>query len=191
MAAKVNKTVVVGLIGGIVVAVAGVMVVMTVVLKSGADLAAQGDALMKQGKYDDAATAYSKAVNKEQNNVEYCRKWAEALSKQNPQSIQAYTDRYREWLGAQYRIADVLRNDPAAHRAVLDLDLREARMLGRPGPAWQSLESKSNDILNRMRNEPAEKLDQIRRYRGIATVGKMGQSMDVSADDRKRTRKTC
>lgn len=188
MAAKVNKSVVIGLIVCVVLAVAGVVVVMTMVLKSGADLAAQGDTLMAQEKYEEAATAFSKAVNKEQNNVEYYRKWAEALSKQNPTSIQAYTDRYRQWVGAQSGIANVLRTDPAAHRVILDLELQGARLTPRAGPAWQSLESKAGDVIARMKNEPAEKVDQIRRYRGISTVGKMSQAMDVSPEDRKRAK---
>ena len=188
MAAKVNKKVVVLLIAGVACSVVGVMVAMNVVFKSGAELAAQGDRLLAAKDYEGAALAFSKAVNKDQNNVEYFRKWGEALQAQNPVSIQAYTDRYRQLLGTQRQIANILRVDPAAHRTVLDLVLREARLSPRSGTAWQSIEADSSDIITRMRNEPQDKIDQIRRYRGIATVGKMSQSLEVSTDDRKRAK---
>jgi tetratricopeptide (TPR) repeat protein len=188
MAAKVNKTVVFALIGGVICVVGGVMFLMTVVLKSGADLAAQGDRLMEAKKFDEAASSYSKAVNKDQNNVEYIRKWAASLSAQTPSSLQAYSDRYRAWLATQRLIANVLRTDPAAHKVVLDMILRDARMSPRSGPVWQSLESDASDIINRMKSEPQDKIDQIRRYRGIATIGKMGQSLEVPVEDRKRAK---
>ncbi len=188
MAAKVNKTVVIALVLGVVCVVAGVMFMMTFVLRSGADLALQGDRLMEAGKHDEAASAYSKAVNKDQNNVEYIEKWAKALSSQTPTSLQAYSDRYRQWLSTQRLIANVKRVDPAAHRAVLDMVLSDARISPRAGPVWQMLESDSSDIIARMKDEPQEKIDQIRRYRGIATVGKMGQSLEVSAEDRARAK---
>lgn len=188
MAAKVNKTVVVALILGVVCVVAGVMFLMTFVLRSGADLAAQGDRLMAAEKWEEAASSYSKAVNKDQNKLEYIRKWAEALSKQTPASLQAYTDRYRQWLATQRMIANILRVDPAAHKVVLDMVVRDARMSPRAGPVWQQLESDSSDIITRMKSEPEDKVDQIRRYRGIATVGKMGQALEVSAEDRKRAK---
>lgn len=188
MAAKVNKQVVVGLVVGVVCLVAAVVFLMTFVFKSGADLAAKGDALMAEGKFDEAAQVYSKAVNKEQNNIEYYRKWSKALATQTPTSLQAYSDRFNQWYGTQRRIADVLRVDPAAHAAVLDMQLRSARMSSKAGPAWQQLESEASDIIARMSKEPQEKIDRIRRYRGIATTGKLGQALDVSADDRKRAK---
>ncbi|HYD00009.1 MAG TPA: tetratricopeptide repeat protein, partial [Phycisphaerales bacterium] len=188
MAAKVNKTVVISLIAGVVCVLAGVMFLMTVVLKSSKDLAARGDRLMEEGNFDEASKAYSKAVNKEQNNIEYIKKWADSLSKQTPASLQAYSDRYRQWLGTQRLMANVLRVDPAAHRAVLDLVMRDARINPRSGPAWQALETEASDIITRMSREPQDKIDQIRRYRGIATVGKMSQALEVSPDDRKRAK---
>lgn len=188
MAANVNKKVVVILIVSVIGAVGLVMVAMNVVLKSGKEHAANGDRLMAEGKYEEAATAYSKAVNKDQNNTDYYVKWGDAIRKQNPVSIQAYTDRYRQWLSTQRQIANIKRVDPAAHRVVMDLVLRDARISPRSAPAWQSLESDSSDVITRMRNEPQDKIDQIRRYRGIATTGKMIQSLDVSADDRKRAK---
>ncbi|MDP1663244.1 MAG: tetratricopeptide repeat protein, partial [Phycisphaerales bacterium] len=188
MAAKVNKTVVIALVAGVVCVVAGVMFLMTFVLRSGSDLALQGDRLMEAGKHDEAASAYSKAVNKDRNNIEYIQKWGKALSSQTPTSLQAYSDRYRAWLSTQRLIANVKRVDPAAHRAVLDMVLSDARISPRAGPVWQMLESDSSDIIARMKDEPQEKIDQIRRYRGIATVGKMGQSLEVSTEDRARAK---
>ncbi|HZW07253.1 MAG TPA: tetratricopeptide repeat protein [Phycisphaerales bacterium] len=188
MAAKVNKTVVISLIAGVICVLAGVIFLMNVVLKSSKDLAARGDRLMEKGEYDEASKAYSKAVNKEQNNIEYIKKWADSLSKQTPASLQAYSDRYRQWLGTQRLMANVLRVDPEAHRAVLNLVMRDARINPRSGPAWQSLETEASDIITRMAREPQDKIDQIRRYRGIATVGKMSQALEVSADDRKRAK---
>ncbi|MBY0308885.1 MAG: hypothetical protein K2Q09_09105, partial [Phycisphaerales bacterium] len=57
-----------------------------------------------------------------------------------------------------------------------------------PGQMWQTLENKASDVLARMRNEPAEKTDQIRRYRGIATAGRMSQSAEIPAEERERAK---
>jgi tetratricopeptide (TPR) repeat protein len=185
MASKVNNKAVFLVAGGLVASVVALGVAWKMVQKSASDHKQAGEQYMSEGKYAEAADAFSRAVNKESNRPELLKLWTDALSKLQPESLQSYTDRYKEYAGSIRRYAEVMRDDPAAHKPILELTLRDARTSGTKPQMWMGLEQQASDSVGFFKPGD-ERVNLIRKYRGIGTTGRFLLGVDISAEDQKR-----
>ncbi len=62
--------------------------------KSGDENVAKGESLLAAGDFKGAAFEYSKAVRKDQTNVEWLKKWRDALLMDIPDTEAAYQESY-------------------------------------------------------------------------------------------------
>lgn len=172
MASRVNTKFVVGLSVGLILIFAAVAgTAYTLVVKSADDLVKAGDKALAEGRVGEAVTQYSKAVNKEQNNPEYLRKWIEAMGKDTPDSEVKYVDRYRFWQQARRQLAVVQRDNVSAQRDHLDLAYRTLLL----SPVyrqdnWSQVLDDANLLLGYHEIAPAQGWEQLRRYRGFITT---------------------
>lgn len=185
MASKVNKKAVFLVAGVIVVGVIGLGLALQFVRKSADDHKETGEKFMAEGKYQEAADSFSRAVSKESNRPELLKLWTEALSKLQPESVQSYTDKYKEYAASIRRYAEVMRDDPAAHKPILDLTLRDARTSGTKPQMWMALEQQAGDSINFFKPGD-ERVNLVRKYRGIGTTGRMLMGVEIAPPDQKR-----
>lgn len=183
MAGKVNTKFVIGLSVALV-ALAGAAGAAGVFFyqRTASNLAKQGDRLfalyedrLKAGDAADAQkrlklaiTAYSKAVNKEDTNSVYLRKWEKALTQLTPPEGAEFEKAFMDYLALKRRLATLAQTDPRLHMDYLDV-LYE-NMLRFPGNKGVSerLASETGELLKFFKNDP--KGDVLRRYRGLATL---------------------
>lgn len=172
MASRVNTKFVVGLSVGLILIFAAVAgTAYTLVVKNADDLAKAGDKALAEGRVSEAITQYSKAVNKEQNNPEYLRKWIDAMGKDTPDTEVKYVDRYRFWQQARRQLAVVQRDNVAAQRDHLDLAYRSLLL----SPVyrqdnWSQVLDDANLLIGYHEVAPAQGWEQLRRYRGFITT---------------------
>ncbi|HLP86018.1 MAG TPA: tetratricopeptide repeat protein [Phycisphaerales bacterium] len=168
MASRVNTKFVVGLSVGLVLVFAAVAgTAYTLVYKSAGDLAKAGDKALAEGRIGDAVTQYSKAVNKEQANPEYLKKWIEAMGKDTPDTEVKYVDRYRFWTQARRQLAVVEQSNVAAQRDHLDSLYRGLLLSPYRLENWNSALDDANLIIGFHEASPADGWEQLRRYRGF------------------------
>lgn len=168
MASRVNTKFVIGLSVGLVLVFAGVAgTAYTLVYKNAGDLIKAGDKAMADGRVTDAITQYSKAVNKEQGNPEYLKKWIDAMGKDTPDSEVKYVDRYRFWSQARRQLAVVDQTNVAAQREYLDLAYRGLLLGPYRQENWASTLDDATRILGFHEASPAQGWEQLRRYRGF------------------------
>lgn len=167
MASKVNVKFVGGL-AAVLIVLAGVVGFLgyRAIRSSPEELIAKGDKFAAEGNWELAMRSYGNAVNKEQTNSAYLQKWIDSITRTKPAAFDLYQERYRTYLGALRKLGELGRNDPEAHRLVLDLNLRELRSSGTPAAA-QSFLTDLERILGYFpegdKNRPF-----VLRYRGLA-----------------------
>lgn len=183
MASRVNVKFVVmlSLVLGLVFAgVAGVALM--VLYKSGAENVRLGDEAMARGDYKAAERFYSRAVFKEQRNVEWIRKWREAMMQKVPENRSAYIDDYQMYAGSVLRALAVAEGESVpAHREYLEELYQRVHSSGAAG-AWQALAGAVDDSLVYFKEPPGELL----RYRGIAGVRLAQLGSEVRESERER-----
>ena len=192
MASRVNVKFVVLLavvLGVVFVGVAGTAWYVTT--KTANALAVRGDAAMDKGNYDLASFYYSKAVNKDQANIELLNKWRDALEHKVPQNQVEYSTDYSNILVILQQLANVKRTDVAAHREYLDEFLERIIKTEFSRPAWEQLLERTNTSLrqwalyddqNQLTPTAPHQDDQwqtIRRYSGIAIVTIMNERLPL------------
>lgn len=171
MASQVNKKFVIGLSASIIVVLALLFIVAPKLLFNSAnDLARKGDSLMKEGKYKDAAEAYSRAVNKEQTNAELLRKWIEALKADVPDSRIKYSDNFNLYLRATRKLATVVTDDWRAQRDYLEMmvKLREGVPFSRE--LGDEIIRESDTFLAYHAKRGPGEWDVLKKYRGAAKL---------------------
>ncbi|MCB9838281.1 MAG: tetratricopeptide repeat protein [Phycisphaeraceae bacterium] len=149
--------------------------------KSPSDHVAAGDKFMAEGDYKEASKSYSKAVNKEQTNVAYLKKWQDALIHRIPETDLEYSQEYNEnYVGILRRLAALQTSDPAAQRDMFEAIYQQTRLGGGSPEAWTNYIDMCNTSLEKLdESDPAT--EQLRRYRGFARVAMM--PMVVITDD--------
>ncbi|MGD9693684.1 MAG: tetratricopeptide repeat protein [Phycisphaerales bacterium] len=184
MASKVNTKFVVTLGAVLVAAFVGVTGLAYVVLnQTGETHANRGDKLFQEGKYEEAAKSYARAVGHERGNVEWLRKWREALVHWVPPTEQEYNEAYRvHYMGILRQLATVQDTNPDAQRDLLQALYEEVTTTGGRGNSWELLATLSDQGLKRLDPNSAE-TKKVRRYRGLAQVYRM-RSIEASADQR-------
>ncbi len=185
MASKVNTKFVVTLGAALVAVFVGITGLAYVVLnKTGDTHARKGDKLLAEGKFEEAAKAYGRAVGHERGNVEWLEKWRDALTRWTPATEQEYLEAYRDhYLGILRQLATVQDTNPAAQRQMLEALFEEVQTTGGRGNAWESLITLADQSLKRLDPADAE-TKKVRRYRGLSQVYRM-RSIEVSAEQRR------
>ncbi len=188
MAAKVNTRFVV-MLAVVLIVLAGVVgfIGYTTILRSGDRLVKLGDQAMAEGKAGEAADFYSRAVNKDQGNVEWLTKWIGAIERITPRNKQGYNDRYfGQYVPALAQIARVQRRDVAAQKRFLDETFERLTRYGGNLQSWELFAQQAGDTLRFFEQDPKGR-DQLRRYRGIARVAIIGINPQVPDDLLKET----
>lgn len=129
MAAQVNKKFVLILAGCVVLTCALLAAAAVYTLNSrGPRLIAEGDQLYAEGKFREASSRYSRAVNRDPTNNEWLLKWRSALTKTTPATQGEYERSFSDYVNLQRTIA---MNQPGDIDAQMDfLELLDARTRG-------------------------------------------------------------
>ncbi|MBA4120266.1 MAG: hypothetical protein C0513_06155 [Isosphaera sp.] len=136
MAAKgkgsVNTKFVAILVAGMLVVGAAVVAAAVFVLQKGPEQhEADGDRFAAEGKWDEARSAYGKAVFEDLSQPRYLEKWIKALQEARPPTRERFTEMYfSDYLRAAQRLAQ-LRSDSAEQTGALMEELLESGRLVR------------------------------------------------------------
>ncbi len=169
MASRVNTKFVFILAAVLLVVFSGVAgVAVFVKLKSGERYITLGDKKMAEGDYTAAERFYSLAVNKEQGNVEWLKKWREALSHKVPDTQPKYEEDYRWFFAIHRSLATAERTNVSLHRDCLELFYRQALISGAQRDPWDGLVSLTQNSLAFFDGAPPGDWELLRRYRGLA-----------------------
>lgn len=107
-----------------------------------------GDAAMAQENYEDAMRQYGRAVSKEGSNVEYLKKFENALTKVRPVTESRSFELYEMYLAVLSQAAQIQHSDEAAQVRLLNELYRAAQMTNAPF-AWQRLRESAQTSLSR------------------------------------------
>ena len=183
MAGRVNKQFVITLslgLGGVFVAVA--LVGLFFLKNSASDLAKRGDDRMQASQFDKAQEFYAKAVNKEQTNAIYLKKWRESLQKLNPENLVVYRDLFENWTAATRQLARVQKDDIAAQREYLELVRgRQGNDFSRAEQEGMITQSDALIVLHKSK-APGGEWETLKRYRGQAKFEIFNWVKDAKAE---------
>ncbi len=188
---RVNKKFVTLLVGGLVTVVCvGGGLAYFFVFNNASRLAAAGDAALARQDFLAADKLFSKAVNKEQTNPEYLRKWIEAMKNYTPDTETAYRAKYsQDYLRAHMALARALRTDVKAYREALALFHNELREIPRVDP------SVNNDVVRMVDESLAffgggnqKEGDVLRRYSGLALLRSYNAAANMNDREIERAR---
>lgn len=203
MASRVNTKFVILLslvLGGVCLGVTGVAYY--VVTKSASALAANGDAAAAEGDWTQAAYLYSKAVAKDQTNIENLEKWRDALLKKVPETQTEFITDYQMYRGGILRqLATLKRTDLDAYDDYLGEIMKSAIGSQFSRGNWDSLIEVTNSSLrqwciydpeNRIDIRPGVDPDgewnRLRRYSGIALTMLFNERLPMNDHEIERAR---
>ncbi len=168
MPSKVNTKFVVGLSAVLLVAVAGMAyTAYTLVNNSATDLIKAGDARLAEGKVSDAVSLYSKAVNKEKTNVEFIRKWIEAMEQSTPENQLKYEKQYLEYMAAVRQLATVEPEKVENQRKFLGTQFGILRNTRFDEGNFTAFANEVESLLRTFDGKPSGEWEMLRRYRGM------------------------
>lgn len=190
MASRVNIKFVLILSLVMVLAFVGVTVAFfTVVRKSGSDYIRLGEQMESEGNMKDAVKFYSRAVNKEKNNVEYLEKWRDAMLDWIPESRTEYDSEYRMYVGGILpTLASVLQTDVAAHRANLEERYKQVAFSPFNRASCDRMVKDTEDALAFFKGLPEGEWQVLRRYRGMSLVRIMSAGLELGDEQRELAR---
>lgn len=183
---KVNTKFVVLLSAGAIVIVGGLSAMAYfIALRSASDLAKSGDQKLAEGSIEAAELMYSKAVNKEQTNVEVIEKWRDCLAKWTPETRAKLEGKYTQaYVPALRQISLVKATDIPAHRAYLDELWGQMANIDPPRAMLDNLASETTRILNYFKSAPEDgPWNVLKRYRGLAMTRAMSTSEDIKPEE--------
>jgi tetratricopeptide (TPR) repeat protein len=141
--------------------------------KTGEDHIDAGDRFMAAGDYANASKSYSKGVHDNVTNVEWLKKWQEALLHTIPATDLEYSQNYSEhYLGILRRLASLQGTDPEAQRGVLDAMHNQLRLGGVGAENWTGFYELCNSSYANLDFTTPE-AQRLLRYRGFARVALM------------------
>ncbi|QOJ00395.1 MAG: tetratricopeptide repeat protein [Phycisphaeraceae bacterium] len=178
---KVNKKFAIYLAAGLAgITVAGGGLAYFFVLGNASRLASQGDAALARDNLAAADKFYSKAVNKEQSNPEYLRKWIAVMERMTPDTENAFTSKFSsDYLPARRQLAIALRTDLVEHERYL-------RMLMDIGAGGQVPVAVANSIENIRGGGDAsgiEGAEGLRKYRGTMLLTQYLQAANIRDEE--------
>ena len=182
MAARVNMKFVIGL-GTALALTAGVVVwfgVQSLSRPGGQSLVTAGDEAMAAGKYELAASNYSKAVNKDQRNAEWIRKWMAALEKLRPEDRRSFEDAYfKQYLGAVRGQVMADRKNPAAFRRFLQERFDYVRNMSPNLKGWEAFLTEYEDTMKLYAGDEAGRKS-LGRYRAMARAQVLANNPELA-----------
>lgn len=160
-------------------------------LKSAEQLRTSGDEKKAEEAVVKAIVFYSKAVNKEQTNVELLKKWDSALREYAPTDKGVYEKTFNtDYIMIRRQTAILLRTDVAAHRAFLDVIFKQTNNASVNPELVVRTTEELLAYFDQAENEAEKaKRDGILRYRGVARARqamKTGDSSMTLIDDAKK-----
>lgn len=155
-------------------------------LRSGERSLRAGDRAAAQGDYETAARMYAKAVFREQANLEWLRKWRDAVAKQTPRSLSDYRTQYVELQGITGRIAVVARNDIEAHLALLRMIYTPLESGGGSFEEWNVL---ANEARSSLRFFDPDRPAALQRYLAIGLAAASQSAARFDADRSEEARR--
>ncbi|MBL9031281.1 MAG: tetratricopeptide repeat protein [Phycisphaerae bacterium] len=184
MASKVNVKFVVILAAGLMLLAGGVGgAYMYVRFKSGDRYIRKGDAAFAKGDYTAADVFYSRAVAKDQTNLDWLVKWRDARMRMIPETQSKYQEAYMMYAhGILKSLATSKKTDIAAHVDYLEQVYTERSAGMYSVGAWQVLVDEAE---NAMRFFEPDRPAKLRRYRGLALSALL--SIDPNLKDEQRT----
>ncbi len=147
-----------------------------------------GDEAAAQQDWETAVAMYSRAVNKDQGQIEWIEKWIDALRHTTPETTQLYNERYqREYLPALRARAEAERDSVAPFRQYLDEVHTRATLFGRSLGAIEGHLTHVSEFVARYRgDETAGRV--LRRYPGIARGWLLRLKSDLPSELVRETR---
>jgi tetratricopeptide (TPR) repeat protein len=189
-ASRVNTKFVVILVGALVtVAMGGGGVAYFYVTNNAGRLEELGTKAYEAGDYSKAEKLLSKAVNKEQTNPEYIRKWIAAMEKVTPESENTFRTKYADYYAANVALARrALKTDIAAHRNALEMAHREIK--DRTGDTTGNLEMvrSVDEALGFFDPAKPGPHDVLRKYSGMAMLRSYEASANLTEEEINRAR---
>ncbi|MBL8759716.1 MAG: tetratricopeptide repeat protein [Phycisphaerae bacterium] len=183
---KVNTKFVVLLSAGAIVIV-GVLAGMAyfIALRSASDLANSADKKLAEGSIEAAELLYSKAVNKEQTNIEALEKWRDCLAKWTPETRAKLEGKYTQaYVPALRQISLVKATDIAAHQAYLGEMWGQMANIDPPRGMLDHLANETTRILNYFKSQPEDgPWNVLKRYRGLVMTRAMAGNGDVKPEE--------
>lgn len=150
-------------------------------LKSSEDLVKLGDDAMKAQDYEKAASMYGRAVNKDQRNAAWIKRWIDAIEKLTPKTRQAYSDVYgSQYLTALRAMCDSDRTEPKVFERYLEERFQLAILTGRLAD-WESFQKQIDEAMKSYQGSEDGK-KRLLRFRGLATSGLMSVNPDLNED---------
>jgi tetratricopeptide (TPR) repeat protein len=139
-------------------------------LKTAAQLRTAGDEKKAEEAVVKAIVFYSKAVNKEQTNVELLKKWDAALKEYAPTDKGVYEKAFTtDYMMIRRQTAILLRTDVPAHRAYLDILFKQTNNASISPEMVIRTTEESLAYFDQATDEAEKaKRDGVLRYRGIA-----------------------
>lgn len=182
MASRVNTKFVI-ILGVVLLALVGVaaFVGAKAMSKSSDDLVRLGDEAGKAGDWAKAASFYGRAVNKDQRNAQWIKRWIDAMEHQTPSSRQAYQDLYfSQYLTALRALCDADRLEPANFVNYLNERYQVTQLEGRL-VSWEAFAKHVDEMAKTYTgNEQGRK--RILRFRGLAVAGTLGVNADAKEE---------
>lgn len=182
MASRVNTKFVV-ILAVVLLALVGVVwfVGSKAMSKSSDDLVRLGDEAGKAGDWEKASSFYGRAVNKDQRNAQWIRRWISAMEKQTPKSRQAYWDLYfKEYMTALRALCDADKTAPEVFTRYLEERYQITLLEGRLQP-WEAFVKHVDDVAKSYTGKEEGKR-QILRYRGLAAAGMLSANPDIKEE---------
>lgn len=182
MAQKVNVKFVVILSGVLVALFVGVAATaLLVIRKSGDDYIRLGDARAAKGDWKGAQELYSKAVFKEQGNVEYLTKWRDAVQQWVPPTQTELETAYgQNLMGAIRALAVAQRTNVQAHHDHLGLRHLGLKQSPFSRQGYSALVAEVESTLKNFDDTSEDKTwPSIRKYRGLAVVRELREGIEV------------
>ncbi|MDX2147839.1 MAG: tetratricopeptide repeat protein [Planctomycetota bacterium] len=174
---KVNTKFVIALVGVLVLAAVGVGgVVLYVTGRSAESLMTKGEGLVKQNDWEGAERLFAMAVNKEQTNLDYLRRWGDALRQITPAAQVEYEQKYfLEYRSGMLRQVALLEDlNPEAYHAFLGQVYADLQVAGATRTDIQNfIASELDGAIKRFTDaadqgrELPKNWETLRRYRGI------------------------
>lgn len=182
MASRVNMKFVVLLGAGLVVLAGGVAFLGVRAMNAGGEQQIQkGDEAMAANDLDKAIMYYSRAVNKDQRNGPWIRKWIGALEKYTPPTRQKYGDVYsQQYMSALSALCEAERTSTEPFERLFEERYQLSAAMPSLG-AWEQYVGFWEDRMKSFQGDEKGK-DQLRRYRGLARYGQLQANPEVRAD---------
>lgn len=191
MASKLNTKFVMGLSAALVIVTVGAVGSLYWVAKNNdARLYSRGIDAYDKGDYVLAEQLLSKAVNKQRTNLQYLTKWKDALERTVPDTSTKYSTQYQLYVLLVRDISVQSRTDVAAHRAFLDLNLKQLTYGRYSQEQYEELALAAERALGFFSTPGTTATngnpESLRRYRGIARImigANRGDNADPAATD--------